>query len=77
MKSTSPSLALALDLGTTSICGVVLDAENGRVLRSITRNSNAFTLENFRTRLGDAKYRADNRADVAAMKAAIEKYTVK
>lgn len=42
MKSTSPSLALALDLGTTSICGVVLDAENGRVLRSITRNSNAF-----------------------------------
>lgn len=42
MKSTSPSLALAIDLGTTSICGVALDTENGKVLRSITKNSNAF-----------------------------------
>ena len=50
----------------------------GRCIIYITpRNTNAFTLANFRTKLGDAKYRADNKADVSAMKSAIEKYTVK
>ncbi len=34
--------AIGIDIGTTSVCGVVLDAENGTVLKSVTRNSNAF-----------------------------------
>ncbi len=34
--------AIGIDIGTTSICGVVLDAENGRVLKSKTVDSNAF-----------------------------------
>lgn len=33
---------IGIDLGTTSICGVVLDAESGAVLWSETVNSNAF-----------------------------------
>ena len=34
--------AIGIDIGTTSICGVVLDAENGNVLTSRTVNSDAF-----------------------------------
>ncbi len=34
--------AIGIDLGTTSICGVVIDTETGQVLRSRTENSNAF-----------------------------------
>lgn len=34
--------AIGIDLGTTSICGVVIDSENGKVLKSKTVNSNAF-----------------------------------
>ena len=34
--------AIGIDLGTTSICGVVLDAEIGKVIRSKTVDSNAF-----------------------------------
>ena len=41
------------------------------------KHINAFTLSGFREKLGDAKYSADNKADVQAMKAAIEKYSVK
>ncbi len=33
---------IGIDVGTTSICGVVMDAENGSVLRARTENSNAF-----------------------------------
>ena len=33
---------IGIDIGTTSICGVVLDAENGNVLKSKTVNSDAF-----------------------------------
>lgn len=33
---------VGIDIGTTSICGVVIDAESGKVLRSETINSNAF-----------------------------------
>ena len=33
---------IGIDIGTTSICGVLLDAENGKVLRSKTVNSEAF-----------------------------------
>jgi len=33
---------IGIDLGTTSICGVQMDAKTGRVLRSRTENSNAF-----------------------------------
>ena len=33
---------VGIDIGTTSICGIVLDGESGRVLRSKTINSNAF-----------------------------------
>ena len=39
--------AIGIDLGTTSICGVVIDTDSGKVLRSETVNSNAFvTTEN-------------------------------
>ena len=34
--------AIGIDIGTTSICGVVIDTENGEVLNSISQNSNAF-----------------------------------
>lgn len=34
--------AIGIDLGTTSICGVVIDTDSGNVLRSETVNSNAF-----------------------------------
>jgi len=34
--------AIGIDIGTTSVCGVLLDASNGNVLKSLTRNSNAF-----------------------------------
>ena len=33
---------IGIDIGTTSICGVALDAASGQVLRSITENSEAF-----------------------------------
>jgi len=34
--------AIGIDLGTTSICGVLIDTQTGKVLRSRTENSNAF-----------------------------------
>lgn len=34
--------AIGIDLGTTSICGVVLDTKSGKVLKSKTVNSDAF-----------------------------------
>ena len=34
--------AIGIDIGTTGISGILLDAENGCVLRSVTMNSNAF-----------------------------------
>lgn len=34
--------AIGIDLGTTSICAVVIDTDSGKVLRSETVNSNAF-----------------------------------
>lgn len=34
--------AIGIDIGTTSICGVVINTENGEVLNSISQNSNAF-----------------------------------
>lgn len=34
--------AIGIDLGTTSICGVVIDTQTGQVVRSRTENSNAF-----------------------------------
>ncbi len=34
--------AIGIDIGTTSICGILLDAASGKVLKSITQNSNAF-----------------------------------
>ena len=33
---------IGIDIGTTSICGVILDAENGKVFKSKTVNSEAF-----------------------------------
>ncbi len=33
---------IGIDIGTTSICGILLDARTGNVLRSVTHNSNAF-----------------------------------
>ena len=34
--------AIGIDIGTTSICGVVIDIESGDVINSCTKNSNAF-----------------------------------
>lgn len=34
--------AIGIDIGTTSICGVLLDCETGNIEKSITRNSEAF-----------------------------------
>ena len=34
--------AIGIDIGTTGICGVLADAENGALLRSVTKNSEAF-----------------------------------
>ena len=34
--------AIGIDIGTTSICGIIIDAESGNVIKSVTKNSNAF-----------------------------------
>ncbi|MBQ4528888.1 MAG: hypothetical protein II998_12550 [Clostridia bacterium] len=34
--------AIGIDIGTTSICGIVADVESGEILNSITKNSDAF-----------------------------------
>ena len=34
--------AIGIDIGTTSVCGVVIDIKNGCVIESCTRNSDAF-----------------------------------
>ena len=34
--------AIGIDIGTTSVCGVVIDVENGGIIKSVTKNSNAF-----------------------------------
>lgn len=34
--------ALGIDIGTTSICGILLDTQSGTIIKSITRNSEAF-----------------------------------
>lgn len=34
--------AIGIDIGTTSICGVIIDVASGEVLKSVTKNSNAF-----------------------------------
>ncbi|MDF2963867.1 MAG: hypothetical protein K0S39_5602 [Paenibacillus sp.] len=32
---------IGLDIGTTSICGILMDAENGTILKSVTKSNNA------------------------------------
>lgn len=34
--------AIGIDIGTTSVCGILIDAETGGVEKSVTKNSNAF-----------------------------------
>lgn len=34
--------AIGIDIGTTSVCGVVVDVESGSVIDSVTKNSDAF-----------------------------------
>ena len=34
--------AIGIDIGTTSVCGVVIDVETGKMLNSRTKNSDAF-----------------------------------
>jgi len=34
--------AIGIDIGTTSICGVIIDTDGGKVVKSITKNSEAF-----------------------------------
>ncbi|MBQ4604071.1 MAG: hypothetical protein IJB16_05655 [Clostridia bacterium] len=33
---------IGIDIGTTSICGVVVDTENGKILKSLTKPNNSF-----------------------------------
>ncbi len=34
--------AIGIDIGTTSICGVIIDTDSAGILKSVTKNSNAF-----------------------------------
>ena len=34
--------AIGIDIGTTSICGILIDVKSGEVLKSITKNCDAF-----------------------------------
>lgn len=34
--------AIGIDIGTTSVCGILIDAATGCVEKSVTKNSNAF-----------------------------------
>ncbi len=34
--------AIGIDIGTTSVCGVVIDVESGNIVKSCTKNSDAF-----------------------------------
>lgn len=34
--------AIGIDIGTTSICGVAVDTDNGKIIKSVTKNSDAF-----------------------------------
>lgn len=34
--------AIGIDIGTTSICGILLDCSNGEIIRSVTNNSDSF-----------------------------------
>lgn len=34
--------AIGIDIGTTSICGILLDCTSGEILKSVTKNSDAF-----------------------------------
>ena len=34
--------AIGIDIGTTSICGIVLDVKTGEIIKSCTENSDAF-----------------------------------
>ena len=36
--------AIGIDIGTTSICGILLDCKSGEILKSVTKNSDAFIL---------------------------------
>lgn len=38
--------AIGIDIGTTSICGIVLDVEDGSVIKSCTKNSDSFIHSN-------------------------------
>jgi len=38
--------AIGIDIGTTSVCGILLDVENGKLLDSCTKNSDAFIPSN-------------------------------
>ena len=39
--------AIGIDIGTTSVCGVLIDVKTGEILKSCTKNSEAFiTTEN-------------------------------
>ena len=40
--------AIGLDIGTTTVCAIVLDAENGEVVKSITLPNDTF-LENVKS----------------------------
>jgi hypothetical protein len=54
---------------------VVFPAKNTELFAG--KNTNVYTLKSLEAKLSTDKYQADKGADIAAMKAALEKYTVK
>ena len=54
---------------------VVFPAKNTELFTG--KNTNVYTLKSLEAKLSTDKYQADKGADIAAMKAALEKYTVK
>ena len=54
---------------------VVFPAKNTELFTG--KNTNVYTLTTHEAKLNSDKYQADKGADIAAMKAALEKYTVK
>ncbi len=48
--------AIGIDIGTTSICGVLIDCVSGEILQSVTKNSEAFiTTENHWEKIQDTE----------------------
>lgn len=60
-----------------NVDSIVVFPYSKTILYTTPKTINAFDLKGFKEKLTDNKYYANNRADIAAMKAAVEKYSVK